>query len=157
MDYILSVKQEKSEIQTFCKFSKIMAVFWKISTTTDTLLLTKNRHSVLKNKENFSLLPIKAFHGLSRVLAIPLRLTVCFKQVDHFQSMEYGGRGLPTALVVLHVVREQRKELDAAIIQHQHMEAPIVLDETIRTLTVTLVHVESMEFGGPGLPTALAV
>ena len=108
-------------------------------------------------KENFSLLLIKAFHGLSRVLAIPLRLTVCFKQVDHFQSMEYGGRGLPTALVVLHVVREQRKELDAAIIQHQHMEAPIVLEETIRTVTVTLVHVQSMEFGGPGLPTTLAV
>ena len=55
------------------------------------------------------------------------------------------------------MVRELRKELEAATIQHQNMEAPIVLDETIRTVTVILVHVKSMEFGGHGLPIALAV
>ena len=71
--------------------------------------------------------------------------------------MEAGAHGAPLDRAVLHVVEEQKSELDPVTVLSHNMEVKSVQDHLLRVLAVTHIPVQLMEAGAPGAPMDLAV
>ena len=70
--------------------------------------------------------------------------------------MEAGAPGAPMDRAVLHVVEEQKTELDPVTVHSHNMEVKSVQDHLLRVLAVTQIPVQLMEAGAHGVPMDLA-
>ena len=75
----------------------------------------------------------------------------------HVQSMEVGAPGAPMGPAMLHVVEEQKLELEHVTLHCHNMVVKAVQDQPHQVLSVTQIHVQSMEAGAPGAPMDHAV
>ena len=71
--------------------------------------------------------------------------------------MEAGAHGAPLDRAVLHVVEEQKSELDPVTVHNHNMVVKLVQDPPQQVLAVTQTHVQSMEAGEAGAPMEPAV
>ena len=71
--------------------------------------------------------------------------------------MEAGVHGALMDLAVLHVVEEQKSELDPVTVHSHNMVVKPAQDQPHQVLVATLIHVRLMEAGAPGAPMDPAV
>ena len=71
--------------------------------------------------------------------------------------MEAGEPGAPMGPAVLHVVEEQKLELDPVTIHSHNMVVKPAQDQPHQVPAVTQIHVQLMEAGAPGAPMEPAV